>query len=228
MGELSSALDALAAEDLHAMVSPQVLDRVTELVRVANRVAAELTRTIRHAESTQAAEHDGLKTMQSWLRGHARLSPAAASRLVGNGRALEQLPAVAAGFATGAIAAEQVGVVAPVVTGERLAAAAAQDVDLAEVDAALAEVAATQPHVQLGRVVAHYLARLDPDGPEPDPTEGRSLTLSKHVDGCVSLRGQLDAVGGEKLQAALESIVQASRPVGDRRTRAQQQADALV
>jgi hypothetical protein len=42
------------------------------------------------------------------------------------------------------------------------------------------------------------------------------------------VRGQLDAVGGEKLQAALESIVQAARPQGDMRTRAQQQADALV
>jgi hypothetical protein len=72
-------------------------------------------------------------------------------------------------------------------------------VDLAEVDAALAEVAAGQPHVQLGRVVHHYLARLDPDGPEPDPTEGRSLSLAKHSDGRLSGRFELDAVGGEKL-----------------------------
>jgi hypothetical protein len=76
--------------------------------------------------------------------------------------------------------------------------------------------------------MGHYLACLDPDGPEPGPTEGRSLTIAKHADGCVSVRGQLDAVGGEKLQAALESIVQAARPQGDMRTRAQQQADALV
>ena len=123
MGELSSFLDALAADDLHAMPSPQVLERVAELVRVANRIAAELTRTVRHAESTQAAESDGLKTMQSWLRGHARLSPAAASRLVANGRALELLPAVAAGFADGSISAEQVAVVAPVAAGAHLAAA---------------------------------------------------------------------------------------------------------
>ena len=68
--------------------------------------------------------------------------------------------------------------------------------------------------------MGHYLACLDPDGPEPGPTEGRSLTIAKHADGCVSVRGQLDAVGGEKLQAA--------RPQGDMRTRAQQQADALV
>ena len=114
MGELSSALDSLAADDLHAMVAPQVLERVAELVRAANRIAAELTRTVRHAEVTQAAEHDGLKTMQSWLRGHARLSPAAAGQVVRNGRALEQLPAVAAGFADGAVTAEQVAVAAPV------------------------------------------------------------------------------------------------------------------
>jgi hypothetical protein len=228
VGELSSALDALAVDDLHAMPSPRVLERVAELVRVANRVAAELTRTVRHAELTQAAESDGLTTMQSWLRGHTRLSPAAASRLVSNGRALELLPAVAAGFADGCISAEQVGVVAPVVTGERLAAVAAQDVDLAEVDAALAEVAATQPHVQLGRVVHHYLACLEPDGTEPDPTEGRVLSIARHADGSCTGRFELDAVGGEKVQAALESIVQAARPKGDRRTRAQQLADALV
>jgi hypothetical protein len=228
VGELSSTLDSLAADDLHAMVAPQVLQRVAELVRAANRIAAELTRTVRHAEVTQAAEHDGLKTMQSWLRGHARLSPAAAGQVVRNGRALEQLPAVAAGFADGAVTAEQVAVAAPVVAGERLAAAAAQQIDLGEVDSALAAVAATQPHQRLGEVVARYLDCLDPDGPEPDPTEGRALTLSKHADGTLGLRGQLDAVGGEKLQAALEAIVQAARPAGDTRTRAQQQADALV
>jgi hypothetical protein len=99
---------------------------------------------------------------------------------------------------------------------------------VAAIDTALAATAASAPHATVKLAVGHYLACLDPDGPEPDPTEGRSLTLSKHSDGCVSLRGQLDAVGGEKLQAALESIVQAARPEGDMRTRAQQQADALV
>jgi hypothetical protein len=57
---------------------------------------------------------------------------------------------------------------------------------------------------------------------------GRPLTLSKHADGVLGIRGRLDAVGGEELQASLESITQAARPEGDTRTRAQQQADALV
>jgi hypothetical protein len=228
MGELQSALDSLATEDLHAMVAPQLLDRAAELVRARNRIDAELARTVRAADLTQAPEHDGQKTMRSWLRGHARLSPAAAAQVVRHGRVLEQLPAVAAGCSDGVITAEQVAVVAKVATPERVAAASEQGIDLAEVDAVLAEIAATRQYAQLGRVVHHYLSRLDPDGVEPDPTEGRSLTLAKHADGTLSIRGQLDAVGGEKVQAALESFVQADRPKGDLRTRAQQLGDALV
>src|SRR3954470_3427147 len=223
-----SALDGLAAEDLFGLSAAGLLDRTAVLVAARNRIDAELARTVRRAELAQAPEHGGLKTMASWLRGHAQLSPAAAGQLVRNGRALEFLPAVAAGCAAGVITAEQVGVLAPVTRPETLAAAADQGVELAQVDLVLAEAAATRQHVQLGRVVGHYLARLAPDGPEPDPTEGRSLTLSRHCDGWMSVRGRLDAVGGEKLAAALESLVQADRPAGDRRSRAQQLGDALV
>src|SRR3954463_8286770 len=223
-----SALDGLAGDDLFGMSAAGLLDRTAALVRARNRIDADLARTVRRAELAQAPEHDGLKTMQSWLRGHARLSPAAAGQLVRNGRALEFLPAVVAGSAAGGITAEQVAGMAPVTRPETLAAAADQGIELAKVDVVLAETAATRKHVQLGRVVGHHLARLDPDGPEPDPTEGRSLTLSRHGDGSVSLRGQLDAVGGEKLAAALESLAQSDRPAGDRRTRAQRLGDALV
>jgi hypothetical protein len=226
--DLASALDTLADEDLHALFGPALLDRLGTLVAAANRLSAEVTRTVRECDLTQAAEHDGLASIASWLRGHGRLSPAAASRLVANGRALEDLPAVAAGFAEGFVTAEQVSVIAQVVEPEKVTAAAAQDVDLAAIDRTLAEVAASRPHRELGRVVHHYLARLDPDGPEPDPTDQRSLTIAKHPNGSLSIRGELDPVGGEKFQAAIESIVQANRPAGDARTRAQQQGDALV
>jgi multidrug efflux pump subunit AcrA (membrane-fusion protein) len=228
VGELQSALVALAADDLHTMVAPQLLDRTAELVRARNRIDAELARTVRIADLTQAPEHDGQRTMRSWLRGHTGLSPAAAGQLVRAGRVLEQLPAVAAGCADGMITADQVAVIAPAATAANLAAAAAQDVDLAAVDRVLAETAATKPHPDLGRLVHHYLARLDPDGTEPDPTDSRSLTLAKHSDGSLSIRAELDPVGGEKLQAALESFVQADRPAGDLRSRAQRLGDALV
>jgi hypothetical protein len=228
LADLEAALDRLAAEGLKPMFGPQVLDRTGRLLRAQNRVAAQVARSVREGELTQAPEHDGLKTMQSWLRGHARLSASAAAQLVRAGRALEHLPAVAAAFADGRITAEQVATIAPVTRDEHRAAAAEQGVDLAAVDATLADVAATRPHGELAQVVHHYLERLDPDGDEPDPTEGRSLSIAKHPDGSVTGRFDLDAVGGEKVQTVLESMVQAARSAGDTRTRAQQFGDALV
>jgi hypothetical protein len=228
VSELLSALDALATDDLHAIPAGSQLERIAELVQARNRLDALLARRVRIADLTQAAEHDGVKSMTWWLRGHLRLSPGAASQIVRNGRTLEQLPAVAAACADGVVTAEQVAVLAPVARPKHVAAAAAQGVDLAAVDAVLAETAATRQHVHLGRVVHYYLSRLDPDGTEPDPTESRALSIARHADGSRSFRGELDAVGGEKFEAMLESYVQADRPAGDRRTRSQQLADALV
>src|SRR5688500_13026575 len=142
MGEFTSALDEFLAADLHALVAPQLLDRTAELVRARNRIDAELARTVRVADCVQASEHDGQKTMRSWLRGHARLSPAAAGQVVRTGRVLDRLPAVAAAFADGHVTGEQVAVIAPVATPQNVAAAADQGVDLAEVDAVLAATAA--------------------------------------------------------------------------------------
>jgi hypothetical protein len=228
MGELQSAIDALAADDLFSLTAPQVLERTEELVRARNRIDAVLAGTVRHGDAIQAAEHDGKASMASWLRGHCRLSPAAIGQLRRTGRAIEQLPAVAAGFTDGSITADQVAVIAPVTSPENLDRAAAQGIDLAEVDAVLADVAQTQQHPALGRTVHHYLSCLDTDGPPPDPTEGRSLSLVTHADGSITGRFALDAVGGEKVQSVIEAFVQAGRCAADLRTRAQQQADALV
>jgi hypothetical protein len=228
MGELGSVLDGLACEDLFPLGAAELLGRVHELVAAQHRLAAELARTVRRAELAQAPEHDGHKNMAGWLRGHTRLAAGTAFALVRAGRTLDQLPAVAARAAAGELGADALAALAPVAHPENVARAAAQSVDLPGVDATLAAIAATETHQRLRQVVAHYLARLDPDGPEPDPTQRRSLSLSKHADGSVTGRFDLDPVGGEKLQAALESYVQADRPAGDPRSRAQQLGDALV
>jgi len=228
VSELQSALDALAVQDLHELTQGQTLDRTALLVQVVNRANAELTRTVRHLETTQAAEHDGLKSGRSWLVGHVRLAPAEASRIVRSGRALEHFPALAVGFADGRVSAAQVDVVASKVGPAEVARAAEQGIDLVPFDEAWAAVAAEAPHQVLVAAVQAFEDALDPDGPEPDPTEGRRLSIAKHADGSVTGRFDLDAVGGEEVQAAIESIVQADRPKGDMRTRAQQNADALV
>jgi len=206
----------------------ELLDEIAAAIAERNQQDARLARLVRVAENRQAPERDGLRSMTSWVRGHGRLSAAAAHRLVLNGRVLEHLPALAEAHNAGLVSAEHVSVAGQILTPERLAAAAAAGVDLTVIDAVLTQVAIEHPHADFVHAVRHYLADLDPDGPEPDPTGRRRLTVAKHADGSLSFRGELDAIGGEKLQAAIESFVQADRPVGDERTRAQRMGDALV
>ncbi|MGY1834069.1 endonuclease, partial [Blastococcus sp. SYSU DS0510] len=96
---LVAALDDLAGERLEGAFGPQLIERLAPLLVAGNRLTTEIARTVRQCELTGASEHDGQKTMASWLRGHARYSSAAASRLVSTGRAMEALPAVAAAAA---------------------------------------------------------------------------------------------------------------------------------
>jgi hypothetical protein len=226
--ELMAALDGLAAEDLAPLFGPALLDRLRPLLAAQHRLAAEVARTVREAEVSGAAEVDGLKSMTSWLRGHGHLSDAQVARMVRIGRALVHLPAMAAAFAAGEVTGGQAAVIARVAEPEPLARAAEQGVDLGVVDELLTGVAKASSHVDTAKAVEHYLDRLDEDGPEPDPTEGRRLAIVKHADGSLTGRFDLDAVGGEKLQTALEALLQAGRAAGDDRTRSQQRADALV
>ena len=231
MGELASTLDALgalAADDLFEHSDADLLDRTRDLVRARNMLDAELARTVRRGELAQAAEHDGLKSMKPWLRTHGRLSGSAITSLVKAGRVQECLPQVAAACAAGLINADQVEVLAEVATPAALDKASAAGIDFAAIEAAFVAVAVGAPHRDLQKAVGAYLAALDPDGPEPDPTEGRSLSIVQHPDGAYTGGFTLDVIGGEKVATALESIAARSRCAGDTRNRAQSLGDALV
>src|SRR3712207_9297736 len=82
-----------AADDLDGLSDGELLEHVRSLVAEQNRIAARLARAVRTAECRQAAEHDGLKTMRSWLRTHCQLSGAAVTGLVKEGRAAAGLAA---------------------------------------------------------------------------------------------------------------------------------------
>src|SRR4051794_41806692 len=94
---------AVAASDveLDGLTAAELLAETAALIAERNRIDARLARVTRRAELTQAPEHDGLRSMPSWLKGHGRLSGRAAKTLVRTGRVLEQLPAVATGCDSG-------------------------------------------------------------------------------------------------------------------------------
>jgi hypothetical protein len=227
LAALEAALDAVAAEG-SPFDDAGRLERVRRLTAAANRITALQAHAVRDAEVHQAAEHDGLKTMKSWLRTHARLSGAAITGLIKQGRAMAHLPAVEAAFLTGRLTPDQVDTIAVIIAPEHLGRAIAQQIDLAAIEHALIDVATSQPYAKLCTAVGHYLNRLDPDGREPDPTEQRSLTLVQHPDGTVTGGLALDQHGGETVMTALEAAAAKSRSAGDTRTRAQRIADALV
>src|SRR4051812_22451746 len=218
----------MSSDDLHALSGQQLLDRSRDLVAERNRIDAELARTVRVADSKQAFAGDGQATAQSWLRGHCRLSRSAASQVVRNGRVMEQMPAVAEAHASGDISADAVSEIGKITTPRPVVLAAAQGIDLAETAEIMSRLACVAKHEELASAVHTFLQMLDTDGPEPDPTEQRTLTFTRHADGSITGRFHLDPMGAEKVQSALESIRQANRPAGDERTLGQQQADAWV
>ena len=160
--------------DLHGLAASELLDRTRALVAERNRIDAELARTVRAAENRQAFEHDGTRSAQAWLRGHCRLSNAAASQVVRNGRALEQLPAVAAAHAAGALTADQVAVIGRITAPRYLGLLAEQDANLAGIDDVLTGFATSRPHDELAKLVHTFLDRLDADGPDPTPPSNDS------------------------------------------------------
>jgi hypothetical protein len=223
---MCSSSEAVDVEELHALSGPALLDRTRDLVEVINRTQAELARTVRVADGKRAFAADGQATAASWLRGHCRLSRSAASQVVRNGRALERLPAVAQAHAAGQLTADQVDLVGTITGPKHALLIDEQGGTVAGVGEVLGRFGAVHQHEELARLVHAVLQRLDQDGPEPDPTEERFLTVVRHADGSVSFRGHLDALAGEKFHAALEAHRQADRPAGDERTHSQQQADA--
>jgi hypothetical protein len=218
----------MSSDDLHALTGPQLRDRTRDLVEQRNRIDAELARTVRVADRKRVFAGDGQATAASWLRGHCRLSKTAASQVVRNGRALEQLPSVEEQHAAGRLTADQVDVIAQITSPKYAGLIAARGGTVDGVGQVLTRFAVERPHENLTRLVRQVLERLDQDGPEPDPTDERFLSFARHADGSITGRFHLDPVGAEKFQAAVEAHRLADRPAGDQRTTGQQQADALV
>src|SRR5438309_7333818 len=69
LADLERALDRVAGQDLKGMFGPQVLEWSRRLLTAKNRLDSQVARAVGEGELTQASEHDGAKTMQSWLRG---------------------------------------------------------------------------------------------------------------------------------------------------------------
>lgn len=234
--DVAAVLDALltaAATELRSPGAPpsaaQLLDRVRGLGRAVNALQAELARTVVAAEDAEAAFADGLTHMAGWMRGHLNTTGAESKAVLAAGRLQQRMPVLAAAAASGAVSQGQLAVVGRILTDRVWALGEVAGVDLAALDRAVTDTATGEHARTLPQVCARIADQLDPDGPEPvDPTAGRTLRITRRADGSRGIRGDLDAIGGEKVEAALEAIAAAGRCEGDLRSRGQRTADALV
>ena len=144
------------------------------------------------------------------------------------GRLARRMPAVGAAAADGGVSAAQMAVIDKVLTERVWDLGATAGADLPALDLVVAETAVHAPRT-LTEVCQQIADALDPDGPPPtDPTEVRGFRMTRRTDGTRTFRGTLDAAGGERVEAALESISAAGRCEGDLRDRDQRAGDALV
>jgi Domain of unknown function (DUF222) len=224
MGNLQSAIDELATEDLQLAGPVAVAESLVEEFRQVERLQADALRRLAFVDASGAWAHEGSLSTQAWLRRHCRMAPGAAAERVRVARRLEELPEARDAFRSGDIGYAHVRLIAAAVnTSERCRDTAA------EAEPMLVEAARELDPSRLRRAVEHWRHIVDAAGfaeSEAERYDRRRLHLSPIMDGMEAIDGLLDAEGSATLKTALDPL--AAPLPGDTRTPAQRRADALV
>ncbi len=155
MGELRSAVDALAVLDLDQLDDSALGEFVVELSLQRDRIEAISRRAIREHDRRQAWKAAGAHSEKLWLAEHLRISPGQAGSRAETARRLGALPGVETAAVDGTIGAAQAQVAATAVRD--LGAEAAEGLDQLVVESG--------PEVDAGRlrsVVDEYAHRVRP------------------------------------------------------------------
>jgi hypothetical protein len=223
VGDLNQTLDRLGGEDLFSLPEESLGGDIKELLRISNRIEAEVGRRLRRFDKGQGYASSGALTAQAWMRWQCNLTGGAASERVEVSRVLDSLPLTAQAFSQGSISYRHAALIARTANelgdkmeshAEEILVTAAKDLD----------------PLRLRYVTMHLRHCLQPDGVLGDANEAherRYLYLSQTLDGIFRLDGQLDADGGAALKTALESLM-GPPAEDDRRTATQRRADAMI
>lgn len=197
---IAEGLVLAATVDLGLLSHGEKCSRVVALQRLSHRLDAELTRTAHDWEQSGAWGADGSRSSTSRLARDGHVSERTARVVLSRGDRLTNTPHVAAAFAAGDLSADQVDLL--------LAAAIARE-PLFERDEEMLVGQATKLRVrELHTALQYWKARVDAelgrDGPEPKIEP--ELKLVTGPDGTVFLDGQLDAIGGKLITAAIDKL----------------------
>jgi hypothetical protein len=226
MGNLRSAIDELAAEDLTTVPAMRIADDALEQFRESERLHAQALRRLAAVDASGVWADDGSLSSKAWLRRHGRMTPGAAAEQMRIARRLDEQPRTREAFEAGDIGYEHVRQVSRVLadTRDRLEPEK-QD----EAEAMLVDVAREHDPGSLRQVCEHLRHVVDAEGfrqSEAERFDRRRFHMSPLMDGMEALDGLADAEGAAVLRTAIDALC---RPdPGDGRTPAQQRFDAVV
>ncbi len=166
--------------------------------RLAVRAAGELA-------STRGYMHDASSTPARWMERHLGLRRGDAQRFVRVARLLDEMPGLAAPFATGDVRLAHLDSIARIVPARvRGEERAAMVNALAECEGELSSAAARSSVRQFERFCDRVRDRLDVDGPADRSAEPSQVWLSPGFGGRWNLSGDLSEDDGAMMAAFLE------------------------
>jgi len=222
VGELRSAVDALAGLDPDELDGGVLGELIAEMMRERDRLDALCHRFVAVHDRRQVWRAEGARSEKQWLGQHCRLSAGEAAGRAVMARRLGALPQTLEAAAQGMVSAGQA----------RVAAQAVRDLPAAALDGLDELVAGSGPGTHAGQLratVDEYAHQVAPDSlaeREQRAYERRRLAVRRGGDGA-SLDGFLDVLGAETVLSALAPLA-APRSAVDDRTFEQRMADALV
>jgi hypothetical protein len=201
-------------------LSGGLVDNHRELVRCQAR---EL-RLIAEVDTRRSFEHEGYRSVTSFVAHRLGISGGRASGLVGAARSLREMPHVAVAFDRGDI---------DLVAVRRLADARRVNPTLfSEIEPTLVEAARDQEPRAFRRIVELWAQNAAPEAAldhEEALRERRRLSLSETLEGMWRLDGDLDPESGAVVKTALDALTDRTNlDPTDPRTPTQARTDALV
>ena len=162
-------------------------DALAEVLSLADRLNAKLSKAVAEFDAEALWELDGATSMTAWLRHHAGMTSSSAKSVASTAKRLRTLPMTANGWLVGTLSGGQVQAIVRNATPEFAEHEA--EVVPALVDLSVADTATA---------MQQWKAMLD-----VEPREDRGVHLSRTLDGQWELTGSLDPLGGETVATAL-------------------------
>jgi hypothetical protein len=219
LAQLSAALEAVEHSEPALCERPA---RVASLGRAAARAHGLYLRDLGLIDASGELDTSGAPSTTAWVRRETGKSERDARADVTLARRLRGLPVLLAAAVAGDLPPRTVDLVARVATQlpEEL---------IAETEGPLVDAARLMTYEELQRYLKERIAQLAPERLKDairTAYERRRLYLDP-VGDMTDLRGLLEPLEAERLEAVLEAIMESDRREGDTRTRGQRRADAL-